>query len=113
MYDQFGALARARIGNEGTASDLRVGLNHAAFGGPVWHWWDRQPRHVAYFAPGDVWAVDSRQVAHQIFYGRRAVSIDFFVERASMADPGRHYLAMAQTMLDSGRPTVWPKAVTT
>ena len=45
--------------------------------------------------PGDVWAVDSRQVAHQIFYGRRAVSIDFFVDPETMVKPKRHYLFTA------------------
>jgi hypothetical protein len=54
--------------------------------------WDDNPRHVCVFEPGDVWVVDSRQIAHQIFYGRRAMTIDFTVDRASMLDPGRHYL---------------------
>ena len=43
--------------------------------------------------PGDVWIVDSRQIAHQIFYGRRALSIDFSVKRESMENPDRHYLS--------------------
>ncbi len=54
-------------------------------------WWDGHPRHVMFFQPGDVWLVDSRQTAHQIFYGRRAISIDFAVDVASMQDPGRYY----------------------
>jgi len=54
-------------------------------------WWDGLPRHVAYFQPGDVWLVDSRQVAHQIFYGRRALSIDFAVAVDSMGRPERYY----------------------
>jgi hypothetical protein len=56
---------------------------------------DNEPRHAIFFEPGDVWVVDSRQVAHQIFYGRRAVSIDFFVPRDAMHDPTKHYLTMA------------------
>ena len=64
------------------------------FTGDPRKWWDNRPRHVAYFQPGDVWAVDSRQVAHQIFYGRRAISIDFTVDTTTMLDPGRHYLAL-------------------
>jgi hypothetical protein len=69
-------------------------LTFSVFGKSPQQWWgDNEPRHVAYFDPGDVWIVDSRQVAHQIFYGRRALSIDFSVERQSMNDPGRHYLA--------------------
>jgi hypothetical protein len=55
-------------------------------------WWDRHPRHVAFFDPGDVWIVDSRQISHQIFYGRRALSIDFSVDVNSMIDPQKYYL---------------------
>jgi len=78
------------------ASELWIHLNRLVFGGSTSVWWDEQPRHVAYFEPGDVWAVDSRQIAHQIFYGRRAVSIDFFVDKESMGDPNRHYLSMVE-----------------
>lgn len=68
-------------------------LNNAAFGNDVQ---EPRPRHVVYFDPGDVWAVESRQISHQIFYGRRAVSIDFFVPVADMLDPGLHYLTLAE-----------------
>lgn len=71
-------------------------LNGFFFGKSSREWWDDQPRHIAFFAPGDVWVVDSRQVAHQIFYGRRALSIDFYVPRESMKDPDLHYLALAE-----------------
>lgn len=67
----------------------------SVFGKNSRDWWDGQPRHIIYFDPGDVWVVDSRQVAHQIFYGRRAVSIDFVVPRKSMLDSSRHYLTLA------------------
>jgi hypothetical protein len=77
---------------------FRTLVNKAAFGGLSSHWWDVEPRHVIYFQPGDCWAVDSRQVAHQIFYGRRALSVDFFVDKASMLKPNRHYLAMAERL---------------
>ena len=60
--------------------------------------WDDNPRHICVFEPGDVWIVDSRQIAHQIFYGRRAMTIDFTVDRASMLDPGRHYLGTAERL---------------
>ena len=68
-------------------------MTFSIFGPSPKEWWDNEPRHVAYFEPGDVWIVDSRQVAHQIFYGRRALSIDFSVKRESMQDPDRHYLS--------------------
>jgi hypothetical protein len=76
----------------GSRADIWKELTFSIFGRSPQHWWDSEPRHVAYFAPGDIWIVDSRQVAHQIFYGRRALSIDFTVRRESMQDPDRHYL---------------------
>jgi hypothetical protein len=78
---------------EKSRADLWKELSFALFGPSPEEWWDSQPRHVAYFDPGDVWIVDSRQVAHQILYGRRALSIDFSVARESMRDPSRHYLS--------------------
>ena len=51
---------------------------------------------MIYFDPGDIWIVDSRLISHQIFYGRRAISIDFFVEPASMLNSSKHYLALAK-----------------
>lgn len=83
----------ATVLRETSRADLWKELSFSVFGKSPQEWWDDQPRHVAYFAPGDVWIVDSRQVAHQIFYGRRALSIDFSVERQSMKDPSRHYLS--------------------
>ena len=77
--------------------DVWARLNALYFGKNSRQWWDEQPRHIAFFAPGDVWVVDSRQVAHQIFYGRRALSIDFAVLREHMKDPERHYLAIAES----------------
>jgi hypothetical protein len=83
-------------GREPDGGEVFIALNRAAFGGKSKIWWDNRPRHVAYFDPGDAWCVDSRQIAHQIFYGRRAVSFDFFVDPASMADPDKHYLKLAE-----------------
>lgn len=78
---------------EKSRADLWKDLSFSLFGSSPQEWWDDQPRHVAYFAPGDIWIVDSRQVSHQIFYGRRALSIDFSVAKESMKDPSRHYLS--------------------
>ena len=72
-------------------------MNKSIFGKSSREWWDGEPRHVAYFEPGDVWIVDSRQVSHQIFYGRRALSIDFSIPKEGMQDPSRHYLALAES----------------
>lgn len=78
-------------------------LNFSFFGKNSREWWDDQPRHIAFFAPGDVWAVDSRQVAHQIFYGRRALSIDFYVPKEDMKSPELHYLTLAERFRDENR----------
>lgn len=77
-------------------TDLWNALRYRNFGSNPREWWDNQPRHVIFLDPGDVWIVDSRQVAHQIFYGRRCLTIDFTVDRASMLDPQRHYLGLVQ-----------------
>lgn len=78
-------------------------LNAHFFGQNSREWWDEQPRHIAFFAPGDVWVVDSRQVAHQIFYGRRALSIDFSVPKQLMKDPSLHYLEIAERFRTDNR----------
>ncbi len=98
MFARFGRELSDEALRAGDPAAFRLALNTAAFGGRTTMWWDEAPRHVVYFDPGDVWAVDSRQVAHQIFYGRRAVSIDFFVQPDSMAKPKRHYLKMAESL---------------
>jgi hypothetical protein len=95
LYERFGDRIDPALLARGSAAELHAAVNEAAFGGRTAIWWDKQPRHVVYFDPGDVWAVDSRQMAHQIFYGRRALSIDFFVDPASMNKPKRQYLAIA------------------
>ena len=95
MYARFGDQLSVDTLIKSSPGEVHAALNAAAFGGRSTVWWDAQPRHVIYFDPGAVWAVDSRQVSHQIFYGRRAVSIDFFVDRASMIKPKRHYLYTA------------------
>jgi len=92
MFEKFRDRIDRRVFETGTRAQIWIELNKVVFGGSSKMWWDCQPRHVAYFDPGDVWAVDSRQVAHQIFYGRRAVSVDFWVDPASMRTPGRQYL---------------------
>ena len=96
LYARFGDQLPPEMVLNSELGDIHKAINAAAFGGRSTVWWDNQPRHVCYFDPGDVWAVDSRQVSHQIFYGRRAVSIDFFVDPASMVKPQRHYLFTAE-----------------
>jgi hypothetical protein len=80
-----------------SANELWRSFNGAVFGKTSRQWWDDQPRHVAFFEPGDVWSVDSRLVAHQIFYGRRAVSIDFSVDPATMLSGDKQYLRLAES----------------
>jgi hypothetical protein len=94
LIDRLKGKVPAELIRKGSRADIWKALG-LSFGKSPQEWWDNQHRHVAYFAPGDVWIVDSRQVAHQIFYGRRALSIDFSVQRDSMKDPSRHYLSFA------------------
>ena len=95
LYARFGhKLSRDMVINS-EPGEIHRAINELAFGGRSTVWWDKEPRHVCYFEPGDVWAVDSRQISHQIFYGRRAVSIDFFVDPATMGKPKKHYLLTA------------------
>jgi hypothetical protein len=84
-----------------SANDLWAELNRRTFGKSSREWWDAHPRHVIYFDPGDVWIVDSRQIAHQIFYGRRAISIDFFVSERSMKNCGKQYLRFTENLRQS------------
>lgn len=96
LYEKFGAELEPELLARGRPGEIHAAVNEAAFGGKSTIWWDKEPRHVAYFDPGEVWAVDSRQIAHQIFYGRRAVSVDFFVDPDSMLKRKRHYLVAAE-----------------
>lgn len=96
MYARFGDRIARDVLEKGSPGEVHAAINAAAFGGRSTVWWDNQPRHVAFFDPGDVWAVDSRQISHQILYGRRAVSIDFFVDPESMTKRKRHYLNLAR-----------------
>lgn len=102
IMERFGASAAPKVIKSGTRAQVWKELNKIAFG-PQHVWWDNQPRHVIYFDPGDVWIVDSRQVSHQIFYGRRAVSVDFFVNPATMLNPEKHYLRIAENFQERAR----------
>jgi hypothetical protein len=95
IYEKFGRNVPKRFVDDATANRFWRELNHAAFG-KGHEWWDGSPRHIIYFEPGDVWVVDSRQISHQIYYGRRAISIDFVVARDTMRDQSRHYLTLAE-----------------
>jgi len=95
IYEKFGSKMSKDTVDKTTTNRFWRELNHTAFGRGH-EWWDGSPRHIAYFDPGDVWVVDSRQVSHQIYYGRRAISIDFVVRRDSMLDPKKHYMALAE-----------------
>ena len=99
LYERFADRVADEVAASGDADMFRTHVSRRAFGAGSKSWWDSEPRHVVYFQPGEAWIVDSRQVSHQIFYGRRAVSIDFFVDVSSMRRPGRHYLTMAERLM--------------
>ena len=92
MYVRFGERLPKAILRTGKPSDVHQAINEEVFGDRSW---ESQPRHVVYFEPGEVWAVDTRQVSHQVFYGRRAVCLEFSVDPQGMAKRKRHYLVMA------------------
>jgi hypothetical protein len=52
---------------------------------------DSLPRHVIAFEPGEIWFGESRILAHQIFYGERAMVYMFFVKPESMLAPERRF----------------------
>jgi hypothetical protein len=76
-----------------TATPGRIchALNFAVFKGFEEAGREGAPKHIIFFEPGDVWAVDSRKVSHQIFYGRKALSTEYAVKPESMLDPSTHY----------------------
>jgi hypothetical protein len=80
-----------------TPGGLLKALNFHVFGGINSIYEEKgEPRHTAYFEPGEIWFVDSRKVSHQIFYGRRAISSESAVATATMQNPARHYLTEAE-----------------
>jgi len=97
LMEMAGRRISAQQYRELSTNDLWSAFNRSVFGKTSQEWWDDQPRHIAFFDPGDVWVVDSRLVAHQIFYGRRALTIDFVVDPGSMRDPAKHYLRIAES----------------
>jgi hypothetical protein len=100
MYEMHGQAALDALAGNVTPTLLHQELNARTFGTQSsLEWWDNKDRHVTYFDPGDIWIVDSRLISHQIFYGRRALSIDFFVDPGSMLNPRRQYLAMAEDFI--------------
>ena len=60
-------------------------------GGTRKTWMDQQPRHRIAFDPGEVWLGESRLISHQIYYGESAMVYMWFIEAASMANPGNRF----------------------
>ena len=59
---------------------------------------DNLPRHVIAFEPGEVWFGESRMLAHQIFYGARAMVYMFFIEPDRMLSPERRFNAQVESL---------------
>ena len=92
LLERFGhLLTDAELREAGPGMLCRM-LNQRVYGGLSNAGRDGQPRHTAFFGPGEVWMVDSRKISHQIFYGRRALSVDFFATPQSMDRPEKYYL---------------------
>ncbi|AXQ68640.1 hypothetical protein HOU00_gp485 [Caulobacter phage CcrPW] len=91
LFDRYGdRLTDAEIA-EGSPNSLIRLLSERVFGGMANAGFDREPRHAAFFDPGDIWLVDSRKVSHQIMFGRRALTVDYVAEANSMARPALYY----------------------
>ena len=92
LLEKFGhLLTDDELANIGPTALCKL-LNQRVYGSFANAGKDGQPRHTAFFGPGEVWMVDSRRVAHQIFFGRRALSLDYFATPESMGDPSKYYL---------------------
>jgi hypothetical protein len=92
LIEKFGdRLSDEELSSLGPSALIRL-LNQRVYGGLANAGQDGQPRHTVYFYPGEVWMVDSRRISHQIFYGRRAVSLDYLASPESMNDPSKYYL---------------------
>ncbi|MCB9253157.1 MAG: hypothetical protein H6617_00550 [Bdellovibrionaceae bacterium] len=62
-------------------------FSNKLFGGVPNSGKDGFPRHICHFGPGSLWLAKTRLIPHQIFFGRRMISIDFEVDPASMGAP--------------------------
>jgi hypothetical protein len=60
-------------------------------------------RHVASFAPGEVWLCETRVNSHEIFSGHRLVATDFYVDPASMLDSSQRVDARVRRALEQCR----------
>ena len=59
---------------------------------------DNLPRHVIAFEPGEIWFGESRMLAHQIFYGERAMVYMFMIDPARMLSPERRFNAQVESL---------------
>lgn len=92
MLEKFGhLLTDEELATLGATALCKL-LNYRLYGDLPDAGKDGQPRHTAFFHPGEIWMVDSRRVSHQIFYGRRALSLDYFATQDSVLDPSKYYL---------------------
>ena len=98
MFEKYSEMIPKDVLLGNNREDIRRALCLACFGQMRFDRWDNQPRHVAFFDPGEVWMVDVCQVSHQIFYGRRAMSVDFLVDAGSMKRPDSHRHAMVDRL---------------
>lgn len=81
--------------------DPNLLINHitsTVLGGTLESWMDNQPRHKVAFDPGEMWLGESRLVSHQIIYGESAMVYMWFVEVASMANPGNRFNAQVESL---------------
>ncbi|MCC6920291.1 MAG: hypothetical protein IT548_13910 [Alphaproteobacteria bacterium] len=79
-------------------NDLNDYVCGEVLGGSAGACLDTLPRHVVGFDPGEVWMGESRMLAHQIFYGERAMVYMFFVKPEKMLNPQRRFNAQVEAL---------------
>ena len=90
MRDLYDAYDLGRFAG-GDPNEMLNYINGDVLGGTGRKWMDKLPKHRLAFDPGEVWLGESRLVSHQIFYGEAAMVYMWFVQAASMANPGSRF----------------------
>ena len=76
---------------EHPADTLNVGVNNKVLGGMQGACLEGLPKHHIAFEQGDIWLAETRIVAHQIYWGQRAIASMFYVDPESMDAPSKAF----------------------
>jgi hypothetical protein len=59
---------------------------------------DCQATHATFFDQGDVWMAETRQIPHQIFFGRKMVSVQVYIDPSKRIAPERSMKAFVEAL---------------